>query len=98
MEHSEKYLQAKWVTENPKGYDERDVIRANNYCEAYLEGYNQTLSIANVVKSLPIQDLPKCNRVEVIDQQGRTYVNRNPANKVSLSVQDEGRTLKVFID
>ena len=49
MEHSEKYLQAKWVTENPKGYDERDVARANSYCEAYLEGYNQALSIANVV-------------------------------------------------
>ena len=48
MEHSEKYLQAKWVTENPKGYDERDVARANSYCEAYLEGYNQALSIANV--------------------------------------------------
>ena len=49
MEHTEKYLQAKWVTENPKGYDERDVARANSYCEAYLEGYNQALSIANVV-------------------------------------------------
>ena len=49
MKHTEKYLQAKWVTENPKGYDERDVARANSYCEAYLEGYNQALSIANVV-------------------------------------------------
>lgn len=49
MEHTERYLQAKWVTENPKGYDERDVAHANSYCEAYLEGYNQALSIANVV-------------------------------------------------
>ncbi len=49
MKHTEKYLQAKRVTENPKGYDERDVARANSYCEAYLEGYNQALSIANVV-------------------------------------------------
>lgn len=49
MKHTEKYLQAKWVTENPKGYDERDVARANSYCEAYLEGYNQALSIADVV-------------------------------------------------
>ena len=60
--------------------------------------HTEQCNITNVVKSLPIQDLPKCNRVEVIDQQGRTYVNRNPGNKVSLSVQDEGRTLKVFID
>ena len=50
MEHTEKYLQAKWVVENPKGYDERDVIDAKKYCDAYLEGYNQALSIANVVK------------------------------------------------
>ena len=49
MKHTEKYLQAKWVTENPDGYDERDVIDAKRYCNTYLEGYNQALSIANVV-------------------------------------------------
>jgi hypothetical protein len=49
MEHTEKYLQAKWVTENPKGYDERDVVDAKRYCNAYLDGYNQALSINDVV-------------------------------------------------
>ena len=49
MKHTEKYLQAKWVTQNPEGYDERDVIDAKRYCNAYLEGYSQALSIANVV-------------------------------------------------
>ncbi len=24
MKHTEKYLQAKWMTENPKGYDKRN--------------------------------------------------------------------------
>ena len=43
MKHSEKYLQAKWVTENPDGYDERDVVDAKRYCNAYLDGYNQAL-------------------------------------------------------
>lgn len=43
MKHSEKYLQAKWVTENPDGYDERDVVDAKKYCNAYLDGYNQAL-------------------------------------------------------
>lgn len=57
MNHTEKYLQAKWVTENPKGYDERDVERANSYCEAYLEGYKQALSIANVSESFSKADL-----------------------------------------
>lgn len=49
MEHTEKYLQAKWVTENPDGYDERDVVDAKRYCDAYLDGYNQALRIHNVV-------------------------------------------------
>lgn len=48
MEHTEKYLQAKWVTENTQGYDERDVVDAKRYCNAYLEGYNQALRMPDV--------------------------------------------------
>ena len=40
----------------------------------------------------------KVTRVEVVDQNGRSYVNWNKDNKVLLSLQDEGKTLKVFID
>jgi hypothetical protein len=39
----------------------------------------------------------KVTRVEVIDQDGRSYVNWDKSNKVELSFQDDGRTLKVFI-
>ena len=39
----------------------------------------------------------KVTRVEVIDQDGRSYVNWDDNNKVELSFQDDGRTLKVFI-
>jgi len=39
----------------------------------------------------------KVTRVEVIDQEGRSYVNWDDNNKVELSFQDDGRTLKVFI-
>ena len=39
----------------------------------------------------------KVTRVEIIDQSGRSYVNWNENNKVELSFQDDGRTLKVFI-
>jgi hypothetical protein len=49
MKHTEKYLQAKWVTENPDGYDERDVVDAKRYCNAYLDGYNQALRIHDVM-------------------------------------------------
>ena len=48
MKHTEKYLQAKWVTENPNGYDERDVVDAKRYCNAYLDGYNQALRTHDV--------------------------------------------------
>ncbi len=37
-------------------------------------------------------------RIEVIDENGRSYVNKNDGNKVWISLQDDGRTMKVFID
>ena len=40
--------------------------------------------------------LPEVNRVEVIDSQGRSYV-KHGAHDVSYSLQDNGRTLKVFL-
>jgi len=49
MEHTEKYLQAKWVSENPEGYDARDVLDAKRYISAYMEGYNQALFTLDVV-------------------------------------------------
>jgi hypothetical protein len=39
----------------------------------------------------------RITRVEVIDENGRVYTNWNPTNKVELQIQDDGRTLKVFI-
>ena len=41
--------------------------------------------------------IDKVTRVEIIDQEGRSYVNWDENNKVELSFQDDGRTLKVFI-
>ena len=56
------------------------------------------LSIADVMAMLPtVTYLEKVNRVEVIDQKGRSYVNWKPTNKTELSLQDDGKTLKVFI-
>ena len=50
------------------------------------------------------QDLTKVNRVEVIDHTkpveqggGRAYVFWEDKAKVEISIQDDGRTLKVFI-
>ena len=38
------------------------------------------------------------NRVEIVDKKGRSYVNWNKNNKIELSYQDSGRTLKIFIN
>lgn len=58
----------------------------------------KALSITDVMAMLPpVTFLEKVNRVEVIDQNGRSYVNWKPTNKTEISLQDGGKTLKVFI-
>jgi len=42
-------------------------------------------------------DTSNVNRVEVIDDKGRSYVNWKDSNNVELSQQDDGKTLKIFI-
>jgi len=48
-------------------------------------------------RNLMTYSTDKVTRVEIIDQEGRSYVNWDDNNKVELSFQDDGRTLKVFI-
>ena len=43
-----------------------------------------------------VEDVPLVNRVEVIDETGRAYVNMNACD-VQYSIQDSGRTLKIFL-
>jgi hypothetical protein len=52
------------------------------------------LNIGEVLAMLPIATI---NRIEVIDENGRSYVNWKPTNRIKLSIQDNGRTLKVFV-
>jgi len=71
-----------------------DYVKA---CEAIAVKYHES-----EVKKIHIQNvntsfLPKCTRVEVIDKSGRTYVNWKPTNKVQTQMQDDNKTLKVFI-
>ena len=44
-----------------------------------------------------MEKVKNCTRVEVIDEKGRSYVNWHPDNIVKVSMQDDGRTMKVFI-
>jgi hypothetical protein len=52
------------------------------------------LTFDEVISLLPLKTV---SRVEIIDNQGRSYVNRYQHNKVSVSLQDDNRTLKIFI-
>jgi hypothetical protein len=54
----------------------------------YIKGYTQCQE--------DMADISKVTRVEVIDEYGRRYTKHNC--KVELSYQDDGRTLKVFIN
>lgn len=49
MKHTKNYMDAMWVIQNPEKYDNRDVVRANSFIEAYNEGYNKALSLGAVV-------------------------------------------------
>lgn len=48
MKHTKNYMDAMLVIENPHNYDDRDVVRANSFIEAYNEGYNQALGLGDV--------------------------------------------------
>jgi len=39
----------------------------------------------------------KITRVEVIDENGRSYVNWKEDNKIEVLFQDNNRTMKIFI-
>lgn len=42
-------------------------------------------------------DTRRITRVEVIDENGRSYVDWDEVNRVEVSFQDNDRTLKIFV-
>jgi hypothetical protein len=43
-------------------------------------------------------NVKRITRIEVIDKAGRSYVNWDEDNDVTYQLQDDGRTLKVFVN
>lgn len=57
------------------------------------------LTLSEIIGKLPLLiELDNVNRVEVIDGDGRSYVNWKPGNKTKMSFQDNNRTLKIFVN
>jgi Na+-transporting NADH:ubiquinone oxidoreductase subunit NqrC len=55
------------------------------------------LNIEDVLNQLNNETLTSVNRVEIIDEKGRRYVNCDNNNNVKILVQDDNRTIKIFI-
>ena len=44
-------------------------------------------------------EIDGCTRLEIVDvERGRIYVNRGVDNVIKYSLQDDGKTLKIFVD
>jgi hypothetical protein len=78
----------------------------DTYTDTVVENIKSTETLSNVRKRCNDWNndvvnsdkiLPKCTRVEVIDTTGRAYVNWQEGNIVQLMMQDDDRTLKIFI-
>lgn len=47
---------------------------------------------------MTIEFQPQVTRVEVLDESGRVFSGRYGIPGVTLSIQDDGRTLKLFLN
>jgi hypothetical protein len=93
-----------WLDENypyrNRNYKKEILYAKSKYDETYLESelleiYKEETMKEDEVIVDGIYKLPSITRVEVIDDNGRSYVNHNV--EVELSYQDDARTLKLFL-
>lgn len=91
---------------DPNGCDTQYIDAAPCNCGGEYRRLTMIKAIEALLEEVQREALntDKVTRVEVIDHTkdfeeggGRAYVNWKDTNKVELSFQDEGRTLKVFI-
>lgn len=67
----------------------------NNDPSKHLSSATRTSDLGRDAMSLSVKDMAKVNRVELIDDTGRVYSQWNVS--VYVQLQDDGRTLKVFV-
>lgn len=90
----------KWIDEN-KGTALHPIMGNNpSITQLFIDTLLQKITELKAeegIESEAYKSLPLCTRVEVIDKDGRTYINYKSKN-VHTSMQDGNRTLKIFID
>jgi len=73
-------LTNKWVGSQPqRNHFQHDLM---DFVKKY---HTAQLRLSRSGTMVPVD---KCTRVEVIDENGRSYVNKHPANQVEISIQD----------
>lgn len=72
-------------------YEKVNKIAMEEFAKEY---HQKQLSSYDIV----IPSTNKCNRFEVIDESGRSYVNKKPVNNIKISLQDNNETIKIFIN
>ena len=50
-----------------------------------------------LTKKHPQKEIKDCTRIEVVDENGRAYVNWKENNKITISMQDDFKTMKIFV-
>jgi hypothetical protein len=83
-----------------RNYKKEILYAKSKYDEIYLkeellETFKNEIMKEDEVIVDGIIKLPRVTRVEIIDDNGRSYVNYNV--EVELSYQDDARTLKLFL-
>lgn len=92
----EQEIMACWAVVDDLGNTDIDRGILHKYYEAKFEALFSTFE--SCIRNKGLQPLDKVTRVEVIDDDGRSYVNRNARNAVEASLQDNDETLKIFVN
>jgi hypothetical protein len=90
----------KYYSYRNRNYKNEILYAKSKYDETYLkeellESFKNEIMREDEVIVDGIMKLPRVTRVEVIDENGRSYVNYNV--EVELSYQDSAQTLKLFL-
>ena len=90
----------KYYSYRNRNYKNEILYAKSKYDETYLkeellETFKNEIMKEDEVIVDGIMKLPRVTRVEVIDENGRSYVNRDV--EVELSYQDSAQTLKLFL-
>lgn len=94
-----KFLEDKDLQEHELVYWKHKVsngFKLKKFMEDFLDYYDEQLKLCEVGVMFKEKNI---NRFEVIDKKGRSYTNWiDKPFKIETSLQDEGKTLKIFLN